>query len=115
MKATLTEQLKLLNSTIEDNTLHKYFRREKDEIMINQIDADADLSRRMMETERKIRLNKVNKNQTEKIKITEVTKTCKERRNFEKGFKTPVVKSRSKSWKLIKDSKDKIQDIKFSK
>jgi hypothetical protein len=60
------------------------------------MEADADLSRRFLEIERKIRLNKVSKNQTEKIKVQEVAQTCRERRALEKGIRAKG-KSGSKS------------------
>ena len=65
---------------------------------MKQMEEDVDLNQRLIETERKIRMNKINKNQTEKIKIQEVTKTCRERRLLEKVFQD-ITRPRSKSWK----------------
>ena len=69
MKQTLTKQLEILNSAISDKKVHKEFKKEKNRIMDKLLEDDVDLSRRNVENEKKIRMNKTVKNQTEKIKI----------------------------------------------
>jgi hypothetical protein len=79
MKEALTKQLKCLNTIILDNKTHSELNKEKDEILRDQIDADVDIGMRFGDTERKIRLSKLNKNQTERMKIQTMVQTCRER------------------------------------
>ena len=79
MKETLKKQLKCIGSYIEDKKIHGEFRDKKDLISLKQLEANVDLNRSGNNIEKKIRLCKVHKNQAEKIKINEVTSTCRQR------------------------------------
>lgn len=56
--------------------------------------ADKRIAKLMKEVERKIRINKVNKNRTEKIKVDILTQSFKMKKRMEGGTKS---KSKSKS------------------
>lgn len=69
MKHMLLKQVRCLDNAIKDAKLHQSIRKAQDRIILEQLDADIDLFSRETDVEKKIRRNKVRKNQTEKIKI----------------------------------------------
>jgi hypothetical protein len=64
LQAAIDLEIYVINNTIQDKKLLKTFKGQKDKILLKQLDTNSDmkLAQLMKEVERKIRMNKNNKN-----------------------------------------------------
>lgn len=107
MRNILKKQIKALDNLIHDTKMNSEFEKQKEQVVKRQMAADAELGgvNEMTDVQKKIRLNKMFKNQTEKIKVQHVFKACKQKNDLQRLKKTsksprPRSKSRSTSKKM---------------